>query len=113
VAVGTALSGIADCGYGIATAAACFSTIPMAAARPAYFALSSLVPSAVFAVGSGLAAPLLHALHRVASSAGLPAEAHFRLFFGLVSAMMVVCGFSVLLLPGRRGTRPISTGVNA
>ena len=94
---------IADGAYNIALTAALYGTVEGAGSRPAYFAISSVVSTAVMSVGALMGVGLVTALRRAQVDVGPFHLAQFHLLYVVCAVLMAICSLGARLLPGRAG----------
>ncbi len=96
---------LADAVFGIALPAALYAVVPETPARPAYFAINSLVLQGAFGLCALLSVRILQALDGVTLTLGPLTLHQFHLFYLLCAGLMVPATFGAWLLPGLKRKR--------
>ena len=96
---------VADGAYNIALTAALYGTVEGSGSRPAYFAISTVVSTAVASLGALVGVALVTALRGAMLELGPFRLGQFHLLYVVCLGLMLACSQGARLLPGARARR--------
>jgi MFS family permease len=101
VFLGWTVVGVGDAVFGVAGAVALYRVVPDTPARPAFFAVNTLLSMICAAASAALATALVGALAATHLTIGPLTLGPYQCFFGLGMLLYVACLFGVRLMPGK------------
>lgn len=94
-----ALAGLADAAYSVFPTMMLYNLLPSSSARPAFFAMFSVINVGLLGIGALFAVPILEFLKGICqSSGGAPMLGHFYIFYIGIGIAMFFCAFAVRIL---------------
>ena len=96
------LAGLADAAYSVWPSILLFRILPNSNARPAFFAILSVITVGLFGFGAMCAVPILEGLKSVQFQIGGTALTHFHIFYIGVGVLMFISAFAVRIFFARQ-----------
>lgn len=104
-----ALIGVAEAGFSVAVSCALYEVVPDSTARPAYFAVYSLLTVLFSAIGSAVAVGIVSRMAGVTVTVGGIQFGQFQLLFAIACLLLIPCILGTQLYPGKKRRAPVFT----